>query len=97
MAGLQHQASVEHRGTVSGELILHKLDEVNKSVKVCILLIKLLSFQPTESFPLYIYYCVLEMVRIQNQAYRLVLSICKFHIMRTSHDPYKKSKQNLSC
>ncbi|KAH9732100.1 hypothetical protein KPL70_010391 [Citrus sinensis] len=33
MAGLPRQASVEHRGMVPGELILHKLDEVNKSVK----------------------------------------------------------------
>lgn len=33
MAGLLRQASVEHRGMVPGELILHKLDEVNKSVK----------------------------------------------------------------
>ena len=34
IVGSPRIASVEHRGTLPGDLLLHKLEEVNKSVKV---------------------------------------------------------------
>ncbi|GAV90087.1 hypothetical protein CFOL_v3_33496 [Cephalotus follicularis] len=40
MTGSPHHPSVERRGLVPGELLLHKLDEVNKSVKKIELLIE---------------------------------------------------------
>lgn len=40
LTGSPHRASLEHRGFVPSDLLLHKLDEVNKSVKKIELLIE---------------------------------------------------------